>query len=540
MADGAVLIPFSGALALATIILIGFLLWRERAVLCRPTVLLGVLLVTQLILLPRPWLRFPELIDEVEYTLAAERLTRGEGYTIALPDGVFPPRYPPAFSAGVLAPLVWVEQQWSGESVPRSPVILVLVSAVLLALVVAVCTYRMAGGGAAGLALVFLGIDPAFRHFSGMAMIDVPFTLLVCVQLLALMGVAERFSFAGVLTAGLCVASASAMRLTGLVLFLPLLVALRWTPRGARAPALLGAVGPLVVALGGTLLYQQQVFGSILRSGYHAWTSVPYDFPELLLSLGAASEKFPMLLSQLLAPAMCVALLGRDRVLFRSPAFRVWGGSLILVGGPLLLFHLAYFHRSERFFLPCVALLAIGAGAGIARLLTRAKLPADRVVMLMLLSANIAAPVMATGRWDAPSSSAAFIAAVQRHVPVQHGVVVSDRNPALLQRLLIEGTGRRLLVASRAAEYASKLFSLRPPESDVAAPLRADLHRTTEVRSRSIEPVREVLAERPTLLDEVRGRGGEVFFDLETVPAELLRSLPIEVVEGGLLGRLVR
>src|SRR6185436_4539403 len=44
--------------------------------------------------------------DSVEYTVAAERLTAHLGYTIVVDGVTRPPRYPPWFSAAMLAPVL--------------------------------------------------------------------------------------------------------------------------------------------------------------------------------------------------------------------------------------------------------------------------------------------------------------------------------------------------------------------------------------------------------------------------------------------------
>ena len=118
-------------------------------------------------------------------------------------------------------------------------------------------------------------------------------------------------------------------------------------------------------------------------------------------------------------------------------------------------------------------------------------------------------------------------------------LIVSGRNPLLLEMLLAAGTARQILPVSRRAEYASKLLTWRRVENPEPAPLGPFDHRCPGlIQGGAQEALRLTAVDDPEILIESLKVGRPVLIDgasLERAELDLLhRSFEVSEVGPGL------
>lgn len=464
--------------------------------------------------------------DEVEYAVGAHRLVEEGKYEILVGGRSLPPRYPPWFSALVVAPAYVIFGREPGAAI--FPVTLLGICGVLAAFAAGKRASGAWGGIAAGLGLLAL---PDYRYYGRLVLTDVPATaLLLC---LAALYAREREGGGGPpglrssLGVGALAAFAALLRPVSAAGLLPFLwLALRRDRE--RAPVRFAALlGPLSAAFLASALYNLRTFGTALRGGYGYWCAVPHDYLSLTFSAAFVRANVEALrTTEFLPLAGClVVAVAWLRFGGRKGAFGLAPGAGIapllefaVVGtGPILLFHLVYFFPSSRFFLPTLACMAVVAGAAIGVALRRVPEKAAAPALALVVAALVAWRLR-TPDW-APSKRAA-LERIRGATP-PGAWIVSAIEPAYLEGFPGHGEPRRIIPVSRRVEYANKVLSperVTDPSLVVQAPWADEAGRRGADRSRWAIPW--VAEESPEALGEALARGIPVYLETSAFTAD--------------------
>jgi hypothetical protein len=417
--------------------------------------------------------------DSVEYAVAADRVASHQGYTLLIDGVTRPPRYPPWFSVGLLAPAIALAGGDIGAAI--LPVFVLGVAAVATAFAIG---RHLAGvWGAAGASLALL-LTPAFDAFSRVVMTDVPalaFALTAALLYLGLgTGVLRRSSIA---SAGLCAAAAAALRIECLAILLPFAWHIaRLERRPAASLALL--VTPSLALGAATAWYDAATFGSFSRTGYHYWCPVPYDFSGLTIGLRYVSMNLAGLLRFGSIAGLVLGATGAAVLLAhkRDSARRILT-FFALAALPGTLLHLVYFYPRHAVppVRPGAGLGARGCRARIAGGARRARSGVagrrpDRSGGTA--SEGIASPALpAHHRGDARARDSEKRG---------HRVRPRSRVPRALPAARLAADAR---AASRSVEYASKLVAPTPLGPIDPPPRGATDHRAPGlVKAGAVDP----------------------------------------------------
>ena len=295
--------------------------------------------------------------DSVEYAVSAFRVVESgtpDPYRALLPiEGQeLPSRYAPWFPTFVLAPSMAVASYFlpsstglvNAEAIGWG-VVPITVSAVLIVLLQLGIMARVAGVSAGLVGVLITICLPGFFFYSEQILIDIPFTLCALLSLRISMSIHQRTGNLWLwLGFGAICAAAAALRVTGLILLLPgvVLLYLKIRDRTLSVSAiltrclLLGA--PIIVVLGVTARYNQEVFGTALRNGYNLWVAVPYDYLGLTFSPSYLPQNLIQVLSDgTLLIGLTLAAFAILRRCEFSRSARLLGAFWLLSGLPLLL-----------------------------------------------------------------------------------------------------------------------------------------------------------------------------------------------------------
>ena len=366
--------------------------WLGQAIrLATPLLALALALGPLVMIEPRPLNRQPSP-DAQEYADAARHLADGEGYIVTIRRGeVQPPRYPPGFSLA-LAPFALV------GSYPANVQFGSKLYVMLYLVVTLVAAWVVAGPLAAAVAVALVGSSPFAVRYASLVMSDA-FAAALTVAALPLV---HRPTTPRLAVAGLVAGALILVRLSGVLTLAALLAA-----SFARAGAQVGRRGRLMLVAGGLLgvllLGAQQwwTFGNPLMTGYQFWLpeirtfglDYPLDPDTRRDGSGVVADSLVGLLLRWVCPCP------EDDPLFAFRAVTFY--PLVLFGlfwifvpplttvpglievwrrrhepGPAyvlwltvltVLFHLFYFYLAARFIAGPTTLLAIYAGACVAR-----------------------------------------------------------------------------------------------------------------------------------------------------------------------------
>jgi len=466
--------------------------------------------------------------DSVEYAVGAQRLASLGRYDLEIEGVSLPPRYPPWFSALVLAPayLLFPDELGIG--------IVPVLALALAALGAAFCLgHRLSGDFGAVAAALALASFGEFRRLSREIMSDVPalaFGLFACALYARMRRAPVRTADHGL--AGLLCAAAFALRLELGALLLPFAALLgRRREGGWRRAALL--VAPAAAVALATALYNHATFGSWARTGYHFWVPLRADYRALWLSPSFLPANLVSLASAWGLAVLGLGGLGAASLLWRrSPAVRPVLEFLLLGALPGSLFHLFFFFPLLRFHLLSLAILCALAGAGLAALLpeaARRRAWLAPALLALLLPALPAPPT--------PPPARRITGETLARETAEDAVVVSAIDPVYLEPLLLRGTRRRVVPLSREVEYASKFVAperVALPEEPTQLPLprrawKVLRRQTRQVCAFTAEEEPERLAAwvregRPVHLDASRLRQGYPFERLLGDELELVWS----------------
>jgi len=428
--------------------------------------------------------------DSVEYAVAADRVVSHQGYTLLVDGVVRPPRYPPWFSVGLVAPVLSFAHGELGAAI--LPVFVLGLACVAAAFAVG---FRLAGTwGAVGAALAVL-VNPAFSALAQLVMTEVPalaFGLLAC--WLFLDPEVPKTRRDAVLV-GLAVGAGFALRRENLVVGLPFL----WrVVRRDRRPSITLAllVGPALAVAAGNAWFNAETFGSWRRAGYHYWCPELFDVPGMVFGARFIPQNLERLFT---TPRTVVLLLGAAgaAVLYathRDATRRVLAFTA-LAALPGTLLHLVYFYPEARFHIFVLALASILGGAALGSLAGRAA--RGRLWPLPLI---VALSAVVPPRDPLPPPTRRLVAdALAKETP-QDAVIISGLDPVFLEPYVLRGSSRTVVPASRSVEYASK--------------------RVAPEKGQSIDPCPVVASESPGRLLQWIDEGRPVFIDASFLPPD--------------------
>lgn len=449
--------------------------------------------------------------DSVEYAVAADRVATFHGYNLLI-DGVErPPRYPPWFSVGLLAPVLFFARGEIGAAI--LPVLALGILSVVTAFAVGRTLAGEWAGVGAALALLF---NPAFVVLSHHVTTEVPalaFGLLGC--WLYLRG-GERATGRESLGAGLAAAAGFALRSESIAMLLPFTWRILRNERRRALPLGL-LVLPSVLVGAATAWYNAQTFGSWRRTGYHYWCPVPYEFPGMVFGVHYVPQNLEGLLTLprigvlALGAAGFVVLIARHR----DAAWRVLS-YFALAALPGTLLHLLYFYPEARFHLFVLALASVIGGAAAGSLAGTAARGRLWPIPLVLALAVFLPP-----RETLPPPYRRIVAeTIARETP-NDAVIVSGLDPVFLEPYLLRGSARTIVPASHNIEFASKLVAPEPIASIDPPPRSVVDHRAPGLlRAGAIDPCPVVATEAPDALKGWLRAGRRVFVDQSFLPAD--------------------
>lgn len=411
--------------------------------------------------------------DSVEYALAAHRWVTNGTYDILVGGQSYPPRYPPWFSIGLLAPFI---QFFGGE--PGAAIIPIYLFALAGALLTYRIAYRSAGLTGAGIATLCLFLVHAYAFYSRQVMTDVPCAVAILGASLLYLNLRAGVdhSLRTFLAAGALAAVAAAMRPAALTIVIPFFVqALGDQNRRSTVLRVAGLSLPVLTIFAAGTVYNSAVFGSAFRTGYHFWCPVPYEIAGMTLSTAYLPTNLNFFIRQaIMLPVVAAVLLYLASLQYwrsernASPALLAAGHLmtfLILGTGPLALIHLLYFFPDPRFFLPmamiAVSLIGVLAGGFFRRLKAEYVVAAQVIVLAMAIIWRIYLPE--------PNPDRRIAADQIRRLTSDGDVVITGIDPAYLETILSDLPSRRIIPISRRVEYASKLIAPRPM-ADLAPP----------------------------------------------------------------------
>ena len=453
--------------------------------------------------------------DTVEYALAPLQLLETGHYEIILEGRPLPPRYPPWFSVIVIAPAYLLLGHDPGNAI--LPITLTAVLGVFFAWAIGRrITNSSFGGIFAGLALLAV---PTYSLWASQVMSDVPSIAVMlggCLLYLHVLDCPQsawRDFFAGLL-----VAVAVLFRPVFAAMVLPFVLAF-WRQRKIFLRRTAIFLIPLVSAAIVTALYNRATFGSPSRNGYHFWTPVPSDYPNLTFSLDYVQTNLWVLTHTAFPSFLAIALLAWiiGRMTSRKNALATSQQGLlqlvfffVLTTGPIVAFHLLYFFPTDRFQLPLLAGTAVIAGCIVALLFEERWLSLLKLVLPTLLLMAIAYRVTT----PEPSPARRLAAdEIRQHTPV-NAIVISAIDPVYLERMAASGSARQIVPLSRRVEYASKLLAPRRINHPDPPPVNWHDHRAIGlVRGGAEEAVRFVASEQVENLAARALAGTPIFLD---------------------------
>jgi len=400
--------------------------------------------------------------DSVEYVIAASRLVTDQSYTIVIDGQTWPSRYPPWFSMLVIAPVYLVFGDDPGNAV--FPIIFAGLLGITVAFIIG---YQVNGhicGVSAGLALLVLSW---YRLLSRQIMTDIPCVALFLMACLVYMRLRTVSSYSRIpyLLAGILSGLSAAFRPVCSSVILPFLwFAVCNIPKRYAFKRALLVVIPVLLVAALTMLYNNAVFGSPMRTGYHFWCPVPYDQTGMTFSFSYVTDNLKIIaqsgLPVLLFTILLLILLDKSRhekLIVGSVKESMWSlfEFTIITCVPMVIFHLLYFYPSQRFFLPLMALLAIIFGSmigiGLHHVSHRVLAFTQLIILVGVLILRLVFP-------DSPPTRRIAADYINRYTP-ENAIVISAIDPAYLEFMTCKSSQRRILPISRRVEYASKLVA---------------------------------------------------------------------------------
>ena len=458
--------------------------------------------------------------DAVEYAVAADRFATHQGYNLLIDGVTYPSRYPPWFSVGIVAPVLYFARGELGAAI--LPVFALGIVSILAAFAIG---KRLAGTwGAAGAALALL-LNPAFAALARRVMTDIPALAFGLVGCWLYLGRADRRDdptdgtttrLRDALFAGLLGGAGFALRSECLAILVPFGWRILRSERRPAASFGLLALPSLLVAAA-TAWYNAATFGDWRRSGYHYWCPNLFDVPGMALGLRFVPRNLETFLP---APRIAVLVFGAAGAIalfvrHRENARRAMS-YLVFAALPGTLLHLVYFYPGVRFHIFLLALASILGGAGLgslAAMAARGKLWPIPVLLALAAFVPPRDPL-------APPYRRSVADALARETP-SDAVIVTGLDSVFLEPYVLRGSSRTIVPASRSVEYASKLVAPSRLRGVDLQPSESRSPRAPEIRrAGAIDVFTAVATESPGMLASWVRAGRPVFIDESFLPED--------------------
>ena len=462
--------------------------------------------------------------DSVEYAVSARNLLLHGSFSITLDGAAFPPRYPLGFPLFVIVPSLLLFGAGSLGAGVYGVALCAAISVGVAYLTGVRLLSRSAGFVAAGLVLML----PAFVGSSQEVLSTAPAAAFSLVVLFC--AVASRDAgLSRWLCAGLALMLATACRPLSVLFALPALCAW-WREARASKLGLAATLGPLLLWAALTGWHNAAVFGDPLRSGYNFWSPIPYDYPQLLFSLGYLVDNFEALSKSGAAVILPLAAVG---------VFMVWrsGGdgsrglsaevAALLAAVVTAAFHLLYFWPWELYFEPSAVVLAPVAAVAVVRFVQGCwEAVLHRLVMATVLlgvACAWAASHRPSAREAEAFSQAQELSGVALAMSKEKSVLlVTGRNPAMVESM----AGTRVLPISRRVEYASKLVApSRVPLTDLREASPREHRNPALAAGGAREAFVATVLDRPEIVERELASGSVVLVDARTLSPEEVNAL---------------
>jgi hypothetical protein len=407
--------------------------------------------------------------DEVEYAVCARRLATLGHYDLDI-DGVStPPHSTPWFSA-LLAPVYLAAPDEVGNG------IWVVFAFAVAGVIAVMLTGNIVSGPLGGaLAVIAVLALPPYPYIARLIMTDGPAMVLGLVGLwLFVRWSAHAARVRESLIGGVLVASAFAVRSPYWSMILPF----AWRAFRAqerRIAHFSALLAPLALVLLANAVYNQTTFGDWHRTGYQYWCAVPYDYPDLVLSLSNFGANFENLMIPATVKALALGAVGAVAlVLRRPPRWKALLGYCAVTAVPISALHLVYFYATPRFHVYLIAACLAVGGIGLSSLLP-ARWREDRLAAVGAV-ALLAIAFFAMQPFDIqPPARRQAADEIQRETPAD-AVIISGLEPVYLSAFAPPGSQRTYVAASRDVEFASKVLSRARIDRELAAPRSARDH----------------------------------------------------------------
>ncbi|MGB7158880.1 MAG: hypothetical protein WBD40_12480 [Tepidisphaeraceae bacterium] len=449
--------------------------------------------------------------DGAEYAVAAHRLATLGTLDIDVGGARYPIRYPPTFSAALLAPVYAIAPGEIGNGI-----IVVQAFALLLVAAAYVAGYRIAGiWGAAAAGVAVIGHD-LLAKFARTIMTDLPVAALTVAALAVFLSLRRESGLATWCLAGFLAALAAGLRPLAAALLLPFLVMIAIDRRRAL-PKLALQVLPMAALVAASGWYNHGRFGSWRRTGYQFWCPIPYEFPSLTFS----SRYFWENVDLFAHPAMWLALLGGIAGLVamfgrQSDLARRVAAFAALTALPISALHLYYFHVEPRFHAPLIALCCTIGAAGVVLLLPRRwrERPWIAVALAAVALGFVRLPKDVYG--VRPGRS--VVQRLATFVP-QGGTIITRGDPVQLDPIVLRPGGRHWIPIWRKQNYAGHAIAPLPIDLPAEAVNWPGTHRAPALfKAGARDAVPWTALERPDLIMARVVEGPGVFLDATTVP----------------------
>jgi hypothetical protein len=406
--------------------------------------------------------------DEVEYAVCAQRMATLGRYDMDF-DGVgVRPHSTPWFSA-VIAPVYVVAPGEIGNGIWA-----VLAFAVAGAIALHRVGERVAGALGGALAVCAVLWMPLYPEVARQIMTDVPGAALGFVALWFFLRIsASDPRVRESLISGALVALAFAIRSVFLTLLIPF--AWRaWRARERRVAHFVALLAPLAAVFVANAIYNQVAFGDWHRTGYQYWLAVPYDYPDLVVSLSNVGTNIEDLKDPAALWPLALGAIGAIVLWYRRPrSWRELLGFSAVSALPISALHLAYFYSDLRFHVYLLALAAVIGAVAIASLAPQKLREPPLIGVLVLIIALFALPPLGDAMpWflaDGQPPRRATADLIHQQTP-DGCVVISDLEPVYVATLAPSGSHRTYLAVSRDVEFASKVLVRERVARELAAP----------------------------------------------------------------------
>ena len=468
--------------------------------------------------------------DSVEPFAGALRMCRGENYGFMLNGEYFPSRYSPALSF-LLLPFLYF------SPVPGAAGIAIGFWSMVLMLFVILLFHKDREYGGTALACGLLFCIPCFLEYCGSAMTEIPYAALLFIMfwLYRKMLDSDEDSPKLFLLYGIAAAVCGSLRMTGY----PMLLAAAWILffrcRQKRTPFIrswLFLLLPSGITASFSLLYNQLVFGSPLRSGYHFHTPVPHDFPQLLFSFSYIPGNIRDALTWGLRGAIIVGItllvvafhtfLCKRKSLPDRHIFRAECGFVFLQFAMLLLLYLPYCYSSMRFYFPGLLLFVWLLVRGLLGVIRALKISNDAFITgaAWMIGLEIIGITIFQPQLDYCGQEIKALCHLEKILP-ERALLIHNYDPGRVELFFVGNSGRKQLPVTRKCEYADKIAlkkSIRDPD---IKPKHALDHRAEYLHEAPGKIIffKTVLEEAPQkIIEEALARKEAVFITGDSFP----------------------